>query len=220
MISSLPRARAVRYPSATIRSIILFAALSAVLPIWAGLRVAQAQSGVPSIKTDFAVYAAPVAPALPPAGGRLTDPTFGTEVLRATDERDGPECGTIYSNWHTFNRDSTRLLYRTASGPHLADFDPAGFAVTNKRPVPLINGNAGVLQDGAAWSYLDRDVLYTVGYGSRLYALNAATGAYTLVADLARLGAPGLDLAANAITTMHMDGRDEVFAFRLQSRAT
>ncbi len=49
-------------------------------------------------------------PALPKAGETLIDPTFGTTILRLTDERDGKYCINAYSYWPTFNRDSTRLF--------------------------------------------------------------------------------------------------------------
>ena len=43
----------------------------------------------PGVKTDRGVYPLPPAPVLPRAGGVFTDPTFGTEVMRVTDENDG-----------------------------------------------------------------------------------------------------------------------------------
>lgn len=178
------------------------------------------------IKTDFGIYPEPSLPPLPAAGGKFNDPTFGTEILRVTDAADAEVAGTIYSNWHTFSKDNKHILYTAWSpypgpqGPHLADFDPANFTVTNKRALPLWQGNSGVVQDGMAWSYLDSEKLYTVAEGRKLVSFSLGTGQYQLLADLGALGAPGLDLNANAITTMHMDAHDEMFAFRLQSRTT
>src|SRR4028118_1121031 len=40
------------------------------------------------IKTDFGAYAQGAPPPLPAAGGKLIDPTFGTEIMRATAARD------------------------------------------------------------------------------------------------------------------------------------
>ena len=69
--------------------------------------VALAQSP----KTDYGVYPIPkILPALPSAGATATDPTFGTQIIRVTDEKDGFNCSTVYSYWPNFNRDSTWLL--------------------------------------------------------------------------------------------------------------
>src|SRR6266550_3807404 len=45
------------------------------------------------LKTDRGVYRKPALPRLPRAGGKFIDPVFGTEVMRATDEADGPAPG-------------------------------------------------------------------------------------------------------------------------------
>jgi len=46
----------------------------------------------PSIKTDRGVYTEPPLPKLPKAGGTFVDPTFGTAIMRVTDEADGKNC--------------------------------------------------------------------------------------------------------------------------------
>src|SRR5687768_13188166 len=76
------------------------------------LNTSQASLG--RTRTDRRVYPEPRLPALPRAGGKLSDPTFGTMIMRATDERDyrTPGCGTWYSQWPTFNSNNTRLLIR------------------------------------------------------------------------------------------------------------
>jgi len=64
--------------------------------------VSRAQSTA-TIRTDLGVYPEPAAPPLPPARGKFVDPTFGTEIMRVTDERDGQYNGTEYSYWSTLN---------------------------------------------------------------------------------------------------------------------
>src|SRR5262249_44819950 len=52
--------------------------------------------------TDRDVHAEPTLPSLPAAGGTFVDPTFGTTIVRATDEHDCASCTTAYSYWPTF----------------------------------------------------------------------------------------------------------------------
>src|SRR5689334_19134107 len=97
------------------RSFLLLFTTFAIL--FAGLAAEQsafAQSSTPGIKTDRAVYPEPSLPALPKAGGKYIDPVFGTEIMRVTDETDGPVpgLGTYYSHWPTFNCNNTKLLIR------------------------------------------------------------------------------------------------------------
>ncbi|MCA1615406.1 MAG: hypothetical protein LC800_15150, partial [Acidobacteria bacterium] len=47
-----------------------------------------ARASAAGVKTDSRAYREPPAPPLPRAGGTFTDPTFGTEIMRVTDERD------------------------------------------------------------------------------------------------------------------------------------
>jgi hypothetical protein len=184
------------------------------------LEGAHAQNILGSVPTNFDIYVEPNPPPLPPAGGKFIDPSFGTEILRVTDSGDGANAGTLYSNWHTFNRDNTRLLYTGDAGPMTADFDATNFTVSNKRALPLYNGNVLPLQDGAAWSYLQNDRLWTVLSGRKLASLDLATNTYTVVADFGSFGVSGLDLVTNAVQSMHMDAHDEVFVFRVTHRVT
>src|SRR6185295_11582590 len=45
--------------------------------------------GPSGVITDKNVYSEPAPPALPRAGGTFVDPTFGTTIMRVTDETDG-----------------------------------------------------------------------------------------------------------------------------------
>ena len=72
-------------------------------------------SGGAFLLNDRAIRPAPPAPALPPAGGKFTDPTYHTEILRVTDRRDGDHAAHAYSLWTPFNAASTRFLIETVT---------------------------------------------------------------------------------------------------------
>src|SRR5262245_55512282 len=82
-----------------------------------------------NVITDRRVYAEPPAPALPRAGGTFVDPTFGTTIMRVTDDTDGKSCHNYYSYWPTFNLDSTRFFVACDNMPRLYRFDPNSFQI-------------------------------------------------------------------------------------------
>jgi hypothetical protein len=47
------------------------------------------------VLTDLNVHTEPSLPSLPAAGGTLTDPVFGTEILRVTDATTEPDTGAV-----------------------------------------------------------------------------------------------------------------------------
>src|SRR5690242_7313905 len=69
--------------------------------------VAGAKAGV---KTDMGIYHPPAELKLPKAGETFVDPTFGTTIMRVTDERDGKSNHLSYSYYPSFNKDCTRLM--------------------------------------------------------------------------------------------------------------
>ena len=147
------------------------------------IHTSYAQNG--SIRTDRAVYLAGPAPALPPAGGTVYDQIFGAEIMRVTDEQDGTNLGTYYSYWPTFNKNNTRLLVKGDSGTSfIRSFNPTSFTLGAKELILSIPGVGYPILEGAAWSGVNPDLLYTHANAS-IYAYNAATKTYTLVADLA-----------------------------------
>ena len=107
------------------------------------------QSGpLPPVTTSRRIYKEPGLPALPAAGGKFREPVFGTELMRATDERDGaaPGLGTYYSHWPTFNSDNTLLLIRrgTSGDAILKRFDPVRFELRGAaEPLPASIPNSG-----------------------------------------------------------------------------
>jgi hypothetical protein len=138
------------------------------------------------IKRDYGTYPVPPAPSLPAAGGMITDPTFGTKIMRLTDANDGPECINSYSYWPTFNLNSTRLLVYSGTVPLLYRFDPVNFKILEKviwnTQTPT---GESVRWDDAIWSGTDPDVIYTHDdIGMQLWTYNVATQTYAQIADL------------------------------------
>jgi hypothetical protein len=177
-------------------------------------RYAVAQARVtPGIKTDYKVYPEPEPPRLPPAGETFIDPTFGTRIMRVTDERDGAFNVTNYSYYPSFNRDNSRLFIISGSQPALYDFDPAGFRISGKRllfRVRLPEGGHPWSED-AIWSGVDRDVIYCHA-GLKLYSYNVATDSFTLVKDFTG------QVAGSELMQMSKSIDDQAFAFH--SRAS
>src|SRR5690348_2154204 len=59
------------------------------------------------IRTDYSAYIEPPLPTLPAAGGKITDPVFGTTIMRLTDAADGSDCQIGYSYWPSLNLNNT-----------------------------------------------------------------------------------------------------------------
>src|SRR5437764_5130594 len=163
-----------------------------------------------SIKTDLGVYPEPAPPALPRAGGKFIDPTFGTELMRVTDETGGGNAGTAYSYWPTFNCNSTRILVQrdgNTSG-ELYDFDPESFTLGAKHVIPLLPNNRPLRGEDAIWSSHDPDVLYGhTDYGAQIWAYNVATRTFKQIADLSRRLKPH-----ECLFQMSKSDDDDVFA--------
>jgi hypothetical protein len=165
----------------------------------------------PRVRTDRAVYPPPPAPKLPKAGGTFTDPTFGTRLMRVTDETDGPDNITAYSYWPTFNKDSTLLHLCRNGEPTLYRFDPHAFRLGDHQPLypkaPPAGGNPG--WEDAIWSGKEADVLYCHNE-TRLWRYRPLTGEYTLVRDFR-------DIVGNGfVRQMSMSRDDQVFGFSIQ----
>ena len=167
-------------------------------------------------KTDKKIYPEPALPRLPRAGGKLTDPTFGTEILRVTDEQTAVDGGTFYSYWPTFNANNTKLLVRTANDgtAHVYDFDPVNFAIGSRKLIPA--SPAGYPNvESAIWSGIDPDALYAL-VGTKIYAFHPSKGSYSLVADFSR------DFPGDFFWQLSVSrSNDDIFAFaRRRTNAT
>lgn len=197
-------------------TILFFATLS-----FLSLEIGHAQSPSPGFKTDRAVYAEPPLPLLPVAGGKFNDPVFGTQILRATDQNDGPApgLGTYYSHWPTFNCNNTKLLIRKGETGDaiIKDFDPAQFTVGTSSALPnSLPGTGGPNWESATWSNHDPNIIFTFpSYyegGMKLYAYNVSTRVFTLIKDFSSLSG-GQDY----LRQMYVSSDDDVFCW-LQQR--
>lgn len=85
--------------------------------------------------TDLAVHPRPALPAPPSKGERYTDPVFGSQILRVSDESDGISNTTAYSYWPSFNCNGTKLLVFCDQVPKVASFDAKTFSVGPLEPL-------------------------------------------------------------------------------------
>lgn len=169
------------------------------------------------IKTDRGVYRKPPIPRLPRAGETFTDPVFGTEIMRATDESDGPApgFGTYYSHWPTFNANNTRLLIRQGDSGNaiLKTFDPLNFRIGSREQLPTeYPRNFALSWESAIWSHSNPNVIYTFSNdlkgAMRLYAYDVERKGFTLLKDFGSL-ASGRDY----LHQMNMSADDDVFSW-------
>ncbi|MGQ0760409.1 MAG: hypothetical protein ACT4OT_00115 [Acidobacteriota bacterium] len=171
----------------------------------------------PFDETDRRVYREPPLPRLPGAGRTYTDPVFGTEIMRATDESDGPApgFGTFYSHWPTFNANNTRVLIRQGNSGNaiLKTFDPLNFRIGSREQLPTeYPRNSALSWESAIWSRSNPNVIYLFSNdfkgAMRLYAYNVARKDFTLLKDFSSL-AGGPDY----LHQMNMSADDDVFSW-------
>jgi hypothetical protein len=181
--------------------------LSNVNSIINGALISGSTAG--GIKTDMGVYPEPPLPALPAAGGKFIDPTFGTEIMRVTDQSDGSTNGTFYSYWPTFNMNNTKLLVKRGNGDAVYDFDPVNFTLGAKQTLPPLPDGDSFTTQGAIWSPTDPNILFGLSFiNPRIWSLNVVTRSWTLVRDFSNIFSPG-DYPWQM--SMSMDG--DTFAF-------
>jgi len=179
---------------------------------------ASANSSGTSIRTDRGIYREPPLPVLPRAGGTFIDPVFGSEIMRATDEADGPApgLGTYYSHWPTFNSNNTRLLIRKGeSGEAIVKrFDPMNFRLSPgymTLPSSLPAGG-GPQWESAIWSNRDPNLIYTFPLfhdgGMKLYTYDIVKKSFRLIKDFQSL-VGGKDY----LKQMYMSADEDVFCW-------
>src|SRR5439155_10180850 len=122
----------------------------------------------------------PPAPALGPANSFINDPTFGSRILRVTDQNTngGESFVSTDSGFHrSWNADSTAIKL---TGPHgdgyWMEFNPNTFKVGDgtSHPVPHL------LSFGAnwEWSTIDPNIIYFLN-GNQIAKYNKASGIKT-----------------------------------------
>lgn len=172
---------------------------------------AEVSAARPGVKTDCGVYPLPRAPVLPKAGGVFADPTFGTEIMRVTDEDDGKENCNAYSYWPSFNADSTRFHIAGGNRHMLYHFDPKAFSLLSKEPLFARKPPSGYEPrwEDAMWAGADPNLLYC-HEGLNLWAYNVVTGKYTFVKDFSEAFPPG------HLCQLSKNSEDDLFAGSLQ----
>jgi uncharacterized protein DUF4082 len=160
-----------------------------VLPIFTAAMVlcffsltarAQTAPSTYSAYTGVDIKTIPSAPALGPANSVVTDPTFGTRILRVTDQntRGGESfISTDAGSHRTWNANSTAIKL---TGPHgdayWLEFNPNNFTVGNGSSTPALH----TLPFGASWEWstVDPDIIYFLN-GNQIGKYNKSTGVAT-----------------------------------------
>jgi len=125
--------------------------------------------------TDRDVRPYPPLPVLGPAGYQFSDPTFGSKMLRVTDDNTRPDrlgrfwaspTFTVTSGWNT---DSTKFFVEGGGGETVPyTLDPA--TMTAARMGDTSNASGGLLLffgGEPTFSFVDPDVLYGVDWSDR-----------------------------------------------------
>ena len=161
----------------------------------------------PSVKTDRGIYPVGATPTQPARGGVVTDPVFGTQVMRITDSTDGSSwCQTAYSYWPTFNSNNTKILAFCNAGTMIVDFDPVNFRLGSKFAAP---SGVGSYEWGVKWSHNNPDFMYGVS-GALIKRLSISSRTWTQLKDLSSRF-PGQYLYQLSISN-----DDDIFAFTLK----
>src|SRR6185295_19673553 len=93
---------------------------------------------------------------LPEAGSVVTDPEFGTRIVRVTDERDAVDASVSTAGSSSFNIDSTRFVVSLDGTPTLYNFEPEDLKFQKQGP---LFGDIPIQFDGSNWSASNRDTL-------------------------------------------------------------
>jgi hypothetical protein len=161
--------------------------------------------------TNHNVYAEPAPPALPRAGGTFVDPTFGTTIMRVTDENDGTSNFNYYSYWPTFNLNSTWFFIACDNNPKLYKFDPNNFQIISKGPLfdQTLPGGGFMSTEDGEWSGSNPTLLYGY-YGLKLWSFDVSSRVYTLIKDFTGQLPPGY------LGQMSRSLDDNMFAFTVK----
>ncbi len=164
---------------------------------------------------DLQVYSEPPLPSLTHADAKIIDPTFGTTILRLTDNADGNSGTQVqYAYWPVFNANSSRIhvvgTYE-ASRSVFYKFDPTTMTTSNKLVLRTPPPSGWLMErSDMIWSGTDPDVIYGHNEVQKLWGYNVATNSYTLIKDFTSQVIPG-----GGLYQMSKSLQDDVFAFTL-----
>ena len=162
--------------SLTVTIAVFFGALGSFLHAQTAPSTYSAYSG-----TDTKVI--PPAPALGPANSVITDPTFGSRILRVTDANTNAGESFISTDagfFRAWNANSTAIKL---TGPHgdgyWLEFNPSTFKVGDGSSRPTLHPlSFGAESSTWEWSTVDPDVIYFLN-GNQIARYNKATGVTT-----------------------------------------
>ncbi len=173
--------------------------------------------------TDREVRAKPPLPQMGKAGTIVSDPAYGTRILRITDRKTDPEGGPCVTSaaafQNTWNTDSTRLVLM-CGGARVFRFDP-------EKLKARAEGGPIDMRETPAFSYTDPDLIYGIGADARfgtertIQEYNIRKKKYRTLVDLDRVvkdfeGVPGLlTVSANERMAVPFDGIQDTWHYVL-----
>jgi hypothetical protein len=124
----------------------------------------------------------PPPPALGPANTVITDPTFGSSILRVTDQNTLGGQSFIPGDSgfvRTFNANSTAIKLIGPQGQgYWLEFNPSTFKVGDGSSHPVPHDLTSIIPYTWEWSAVDPDIIYFLN-GNQIAKYNKATGATT-----------------------------------------
>lgn len=107
--------------------------------------------------------------------------------MRLTDAGDASSCGTPYSYWPAFNRDTTRVLVQCSNSTHFYRFDPAAFTRGERTTYAAPAGFPPMdFPNGYYWSKINSNLVYAfASVDTKLYSYDVSTGQQAVVHDFA-----------------------------------
>lgn len=169
------------------RSVVPFAFTVVCLGMFAGILPSAAQTTAPSAYNAYTgtdVKPVPAAPALGAANSVVTDPTFGSRILRVTDANtQGGESfiSTDSGFSRTWNANSTAIKLTGPSGDgYWLEFNPSTFQAGTGSGEPALHP----LSFGATWEWsaVNPNIIYYLS-GSAIETYNTASGTSTPLAS-------------------------------------
>lgn len=127
---------------------ILTAVATAIVVVLSSGALAQSVPGTYHAVRNRNVYPKPAVPSLGPAGSRITDPSFGSRILRVTDQNTDTRPGQTGASYSTpsaahqlaWNAASDRFYVRSLSGWYFAFAFDAATMTASRIELPTYNG--------------------------------------------------------------------------------